>query len=304
MSAAASIGLAGPAGEPVDLWRTINSHGLVALPPMRIDREGRALEIILALNRAKPRAVQIRQRRDVAIVEAFGAAPSARVAEQIERRVRYLLRLDEDLSDFYELIADDPELSWATKGAGRMVRSASVFEDAVKTICTTNCAWSATERMVGTLVTSLGRPAIAHTGHAFPTPEVMAQARDDFYRERVRAGYRGPFLKKLAQSVADGSIDLDRLADREHLSDDSVEDRLLALPGIGPYAAAHIMMLLGRYSRLVLDSWTRPKYARLVGRKVKDSTIRRRFSRYGEYAGLAFWLYLTRDWVDDPVVGS
>jgi N-glycosylase/DNA lyase len=60
------------------------------------------------------------------------------------------------------------------------------------------------------------------------------------------------------------------------------------------------MMMLGRYSRLILDSWTRPKYARLNGgRPVKDATIERRFRRYGPYAGLAFWLHLTRDWVDD-----
>jgi N-glycosylase/DNA lyase len=84
------------------------------------------------------------------------------------------------------------------------------------------------------------------------------------------------------------------------VEDDEVAARLLALPGVGPYAAAHVMMLLGRYSRLVLDSWTRPKYARLRGgRAVKDATIVRRFRRYGRYAGLAFWLYLTRDWVQE-----
>jgi hypothetical protein len=60
------------------------------------------------------------------------------------------------------------------------------------------------------------------------------------------------------------------------------------------------MMLLGRYSRLILDSWTRPKFASLNGGKaVKDTTIERRFRPYGRYAGLAFWLYLTRDWVAD-----
>ncbi|MGH3060111.1 MAG: DNA-3-methyladenine glycosylase family protein, partial [Gaiellaceae bacterium] len=76
-------------------------------------------------------------------------------------------------------------------------------------------------------------------------------------------------------------------------------ERLLALPGVGPYAAAHVMMLLGRYSRLVLDSWTRPKYASVRGRKAKDTTIERRFRRFGPYAGLAFWLVLTRDWVPE-----
>ena len=60
-----------------------------------------------------------------------------------------------------------------------------------------------------------------------------------------------------------------------------------------------VMMLLGRYSRLILDSWTRPKYAQLNGGKVvTDAAIGRRFLRYGPYAGLAFWLTLTRDWVE------
>jgi 3-methyladenine DNA glycosylase/8-oxoguanine DNA glycosylase len=71
---------------------------------------------------------------------------------------------------------------------------------------------------------------------------------------------------------------------------------------VGPYAAAHVMLTsLGRYSRLVLDSWTRPTYGKLAGarRPLKDSTIERRFRRYGDWSGLAFWLYLTRSWVDD-----
>ena len=86
---------------------------------------------------------------------------------------------------------------------------------------------------------------------------------------------------------------------REH---EEVEARLLALPGVGPYAAAHVMLTsLGRYSRLVLDSWTRPTYAKLAGRKASDKTIARKFRPYGEFAGLAFWLLLTRGWVpDDP----
>jgi hypothetical protein len=32
---------------------------------------------------------------------------------------------------------------------------------------------------------------------------------------------------------------------------------------------------------------------------VKDSTIVRRFRRYGPYAGLAFWLLLTQGWVTE-----
>ena len=179
-----------------------------------------------------------------------------------------------------------------------MLRSPTVFEDVVKTVCTTNCTWAATERMVGALVSELGRKG-PH-GRAFPTPEAMAAADESFYRDVARAGYRGAYLRSLATSVADGSVDLEALAQDHDLPDEEVERRLLALPGVGPYAAAHVMVLVGRYSRLILDSWTRPKYASLSGKKtVADRTIERRFRRYGAFSGLAFWLYLTRDWVPD-----
>ncbi|MDQ6949395.1 MAG: Fe-S cluster assembly protein HesB, partial [Actinomycetota bacterium] len=129
-------------------------------------------------------------------------------------------------------------------------------------------------------------------------PEAMAGADERFYRQVVRAGYRGRYLATLAADVAGGTLDLEALADAG-LDDDEVDRRLQALPGVGPYAACHVMILLGRYSRLVLDSWTRPKYARLTGQaRVDDAAIVDRFARYGSWAGLAFWLFLTADWID------
>jgi 3-methyladenine DNA glycosylase/8-oxoguanine DNA glycosylase len=246
-------------------------------------------------------------RRGHARITVRGRRPGRRGAEQLLEGVGHILRLDEDLSGFYALARTDPDLSWTTAGAGRMMRSATVFEDVVKTICTTNCTWSATERMVGAIVEHLGirapgAPPEGTTGRAFPDPSTVARAPERFFREVARAGYRSAYLRGVAAAVAEGSLDLEELgaAHREEISDDEVEARLLALPGVGPYAAAHIMMTLGRHSRLILDSWTRPTYARLVGRsKVPDATIERRFRRYGPYAGLAFWLFLTRDWVED-----
>src|SRR5665648_161986 len=196
----------------------------------------------------------------------------------------------------YARAAADPDLAWACTGAGRMMRSPTVFEDVGKTVCTTNCAWSATERMVGALVEHLGEPAPgappgSSAGRAFPAAERMAEAEEGFYREVARAGYRGPRLRALALAVAAGELDLEALlvTPPAELPDDETERRLLELPGVGPYAAAHVMMLVGRHSRLILDSWTRPKYARLMGKPpgklVADRTIGRRFGAYGAHAG-------------------
>jgi len=290
----AELELVGAGGEPVDLWRTLSSHGVADLPPNAIDEEARTLETTLALPRGRARTIRIRAGRPgFALVES--ADVGSRDAVVLADAARHMLRLDADLSPFYDAARDDPDLGWACAGAGRMVRSPTVFEDVVKTICTTNCAWSATVRMSTALVSELGIQA-PDGKRAFPTPGAMAQAGEAFYKDVVRSGYRGQYLRTLASDVASGAVDLEALADPE-LPDDEVAARLLALPGCGPYATAHMMMLLGRYSRLILDSWTRPKYARLNGRKASDRTIERRFRRYGPYAGLAFWLYLTRDWV-------
>ena len=283
--------LVGAGGEPVDLRRTLASHGVADLPPNEIDEEARTLTTTLALPHGAA-TVRVGPERD-GHARVDGSGPSAGALDAM----RHMLRLDADLSAFYAVARADDGLAWVVSGAGRMIRSPTVFEDVVKTICTTNCAWSATVRMTTALVEHLG-PEAPDGRRAFPGPPAMAEAGDDFYRDVVRAGYRGAYLQTLALAVAESALDLEALNDPE-LDDEDVAERLLALPGCGPYATAHMMMLLGRYSRLILDSWTRPKYARVNGRKAGDRTIERRFRRYGDYAGLAFWLYLTREWVDE-----
>jgi N-glycosylase/DNA lyase len=306
MSVVLELPLRGPGGEPVDLRRTITSHGFAELPPMRLDEEHHVLETTVRIPGGAPRRVRVGPGpRGRAAVTVLGRSPSPKQADAIAAAVGHVLRLDADLSSFYRLAAEDPDVAWVAAGAGRMLRSQTVFEDVVKTICTTNCSWALTVKMVSALVSELGDPAVGAPreplARAFPTPETMAARPESFYREVVRSGYRAPHLASLARSVASGERDLERLARAtpEELPDEEVERELLAIPGIGPYAAAHVMMTLGRHSRLILDSWSRPKYARLVGKRaVSDAAILRRFRRYGGSAGLAFWMFVTRDWVE------
>ncbi|HEX6332157.1 MAG TPA: hypothetical protein VF129_12870, partial [Actinomycetota bacterium] len=51
--------LVGAGGEPVDLVRTLNSHGFVDLPPMRPDPDYRATELTLRPRRGRPRVVRV-----------------------------------------------------------------------------------------------------------------------------------------------------------------------------------------------------------------------------------------------------
>ena len=157
------------------------------------------MTVTLPVAGAKPRTVRIRQgRKGKAKVDVLGPPLGARTRAGLRRSVRRLLNLDEDLSPLYEVAKTDPELAWIAVGAGRMARGATVFEDVVKTICTTNCTWAATVRMVGGLVEGLGEPSAGGRGRAFPTPEAMAATPEAFYRDVARAGYRGAYLRALA----------------------------------------------------------------------------------------------------------
>lgn len=281
------IRLRGAGGEPIHFRNTINSHGLAGLPPATIDEETGTYNTVLRLN-GKPAAVSISE-TDGSVEAIAKSRLGKKAAVELRAALVRMFRLDDDLSPFYAMVKDDPQLQWVSIGAGRLLASPTVFEDVIKTICTTNCAWSATIRMVRALV-ELG-------GGAFPDADRLAGTAETWYRDTARMGYRGPYVREIARRVVSGELDLEQLLPRNGLSDEAVEDALLELPGIGPYGAAHVMQLLGRHRRLVLDSWTRPTFLRIAGKKrAKDATIVRTFARYGNYAGLAFWMYLTRDW--------
>ncbi len=238
MGVLCEVPLRGAGGEPISFARTIHSHGCARLPPAVVQESPLVYRRAF---RAGRRVVEVTLRADDGtLVAETVASLSPRASAGIEAAVRRMFRFDADLSAFYARIAGDETLAWAARGAGRILASPSVFEDVVKTICTTNCAWSATIRMTHAL-SELG-------GGAFPDAAVLAATPEAWFRDVARMGYRGPYVKTIASHVASGGLDLEALL-REDVSDADVEEGLLALPGIGPYGAAHVMQLLGRHRR-------------------------------------------------------
>jgi hypothetical protein len=58
------IELRGAGGEPVDLRRTIASHGVADLPPNRIDEQAWTLELTLPLGGKAPATVLVSEGRN------------------------------------------------------------------------------------------------------------------------------------------------------------------------------------------------------------------------------------------------
>ena len=280
-----------PAPAGFRLPTVARSHGWYDLPPFAWD--GAHLSTVVRAAGAV-HDVAVGQRGDTIELQARPGGAAARPT--LRAAVTSMLRLDEDLAPLYALTDADPRLQYArAEGAGRLLRAPTAFEDVIKMLLTTNCSWSLTRLMVGRLVETLGEPAPSGA-RAFPTPAAMARRDERFYRDVVRAGYRAPHLRAIARAVAAGELDPESWR-RPTLDDAILRKELLALPGIGPYAADNLLRLLGHYGYLGLDSWCRGKLKRLYPRlRDVDAFARRRYRPFGRFMGLALWLDLTRDW--------
>jgi N-glycosylase/DNA lyase len=185
-----------------------------------------------------------------------------------------------------------------------LLRAPTLYEDVVKMICTTNCAWSLTEAMVGKLVSLFGGETDGGR-HAFPEPRAIAESTERTLRSRCSMGYRAPYILELSRRVASGELELEPLR-RSAAQAPELFETLRTIKGVGPYAAGNLLKLLGRYDHLGLDSWVRAQYAQLHarGRAVKDTTIERRYAPLGRWRGLFFWLEMTKSWHDEKFRSS
>lgn len=286
-----------PTPKNFSFKRTVISHGWYDLLPFSLDRKNWRLSRVIELNRRDPVTVSVNARKRfirIACAEQPGKSDTAKIV----RDVRHILRLDDDLESFYSVVRSDPDFAWIQQqGAGRLMRSPTVFEDLVKMICTTNCSWALTEKMVTGLVENLGRET-SDGRRSFPTPEAMAAMPVEFFVAEVRAGYRAAYLKELAERIVSGELNVEDWLNSQ-LPTDELAKEIKKVKGAGDYAAENLLKLLGRYDGLALDSWTRAKFfqVRNNGKKTTDRKIARYYSRFNSWRGLALWCDMTRDWL-------
>ncbi len=242
----------------VDLRSTVQSHGWSQLPPFRRDATASWLEIRTGAGKAVVRDGRIWARTK----RARDIAASC-------------LRFELDLQPFWDLCRADPDLAWAAEQrAGRFLRAPTAWTDAVMILATTNCTWGLTIHMLERLVEKYGEDG------AFPTQERLRRVR------KFGFGYRDPYLAALARGT---DLEVYRTDERPTAV---IRKELLALPGFGPYAVDNFLRSIGRFDGFAVDSMVRTRWKKLYPR---GRSMERRFSRFGEWRGLACWLLLTRE---------
>jgi 3-methyladenine DNA glycosylase/8-oxoguanine DNA glycosylase len=209
--------------------------------------------------------------------------------QEIRDKVHWMLKLDEDISEFYQLCESEPELLVkVASGRGRLLRSSTVFEDVVKTICTTNTTWTQTTAMVSRIVNYLGAPhPQAPDRHAFPTPEQVVAAGEKVFQTEIRLGYRNAYVLKLAREVVEGQRDVEALKTSD-LRAKELKRELKRIMGIGDYAAHTLLMLLGRYDEVAVDTEFRAFVSKKYG-SMTDKEMAALYDRWNRWKYLAFW---------------
>ncbi len=288
------------APEGFDFWLTARGSGWSVLAPFSIDEEERAISRILRLESGGVVRVMIKQEEssDLTVKVESREKLYNTDLDEIESAVRTCLMLDEDLSPFYSLLEGYPEFSWVAEiGAGRSVRCPTVFEDVVKTICTTNASWALTKGMTRRLCERLGE-SFSDDLCAFPTPGQLAASSEEFLRAEVKSGYRSPYLVELSRKIVDGKFDVEAWKGSS-LDSTSLKKEVLKIKGVGQFAADNILKLLGRYDFLALDSWMRRRFSEIhgEGREVPDAEIEEHYAPFGEWKGLALQLDASKDFL-------
>jgi 3-methyladenine DNA glycosylase/8-oxoguanine DNA glycosylase len=139
--------------------------------------------------------------------------------------------------------------------------------------------------------------------YSFPTAARLARARPATLRARCSVGYRDARMVELAKIFAaaergrTGVLNLAWVEDPA-TPEEELFEALQELPGVGPYAAANIMQLLGRYTRLPLDTESVRHGRTVLGYKGTSARLMKRlhahYRPFGEHRFRSYWFELWR----------
>lgn len=221
------------------------------------------------------------------------------------RLLNTVLATDIDPTGFYAAAQADPVL-WALLRpliGVRWLRSASVFEALVMVIIEQHITWTAALRAQRWLVRWGGTGLSAGAGvthYTFPTAARLAAASSDDLKPLKITTRRVETIRTLARQVAAGALDLEAL---RGLPAAEAYAALLALPGVGHWTAANVVLRTQGVFYAVPDTDVALQraanvYFNGVDARLSAPATRALFAAYGAHGAAAAYHTLLR-WVLD-----
>ncbi len=211
--------------------------------------------------------------------------------EEAITRTRALLDLDAEQQEILDALGDDEligPLVRANPGL-RVPGSTDANEVAVRAVLGQQVSLAGAATLAARLVAAYGQPLPQPVGavtHVFPSPAVLAEA--DPAHLAMPAG-RKRAVYALTSALAAGELRLNPTAEHHE-----VRQRLLALPGVGPWTADYIALraLRDRDAFLASDLGIRRALA-AMGQDDRPAAIERLAERWRPYRAYAFQHLLT-----------
>lgn len=233
--------------KPFDFEHLIMSHGWAFLAPFEWDEKRRVLRRrFIADGQSVDVEFSYKRRGSHAEIYCISLSRlSAPARTALRAAVRRMFWLDSDFSDLWGMCRGHDDLGYVSRRrCGGMLRSPTVFEDIIKTVCTTNCDWRNTKRMCAGLCS-------LHDG-AFPNAATILQISTASLRSRTSMGYRARTVRTVASQFVEGKMPIDEWARERDFQ--RIRSCLRQIWGIGDYCVNHILVLLGDFSQIPVDS--------------------------------------------------
>ena len=263
----------------VDRWDGTTYRRVLPLPAGPVE--------VAVTQVASPEAARLK-------VAVAGQPVSAALRVAVTTALERLLGLRIDLTEFYQFAIRHRQLGpLAQRFKGmKPPRFATVFEGVINAMACQQLTLTLGVRLLNCLAAACGT-AFGEGNeavHAFPRPTDLAGMSPAALRQFGFSRQKGRAMIDLAQSVVEGHLDLEELAD---LRDDEAVNRLCELRGVGRWTAEYVLLRgLGRThvfpgddvgARNNLQRWLR------LTKPLDYQAVRRVLSRWDDYAGLVYF---------------
>ena len=265
------------------------THGWRQLRPFFWDGGAQALDYVFHTG-TQPVDLRVTQEGATLSAEVTSAeALDADELEAVERALAAMLALKRDTAVIRRLAAatSDDYLSLVTSGVGRILIAPTAWENAAKTLFTTNCSWALTRKMAEKICSEAFTTPAPSGRFPFPSPAEVNRFSADDLKGLISAGYRAPYLKALAHYFADHS-ELEAALINGDLTHAEATRKITALKGFGEYARIHLMTLMGFYGEIPVDSVVRSYMKSVHGVEDVPSFLE---AQYGDWGAHRWWKF-------------
>ena len=237
-----------------DLYMTSHTHGWTYLAPFLWDEETFTLRFAVLVDGISVDIESCQVKNTLRVTLCSRMKLSIPRLNAIKKMVRRSLGLDIKTHFLLEKAEQaGPEYAnLVRKGAGRPLRSPTLWEDAAKTLFTTNCSWSLTKKMCESICSERFVRSAPSGAYPFPLPQTIAGYSTAQLKASIPVGYRADYLKALAGRFSTDPY-LNNL-ETDGYDYGSADEIVRRLKGFADYACAHLLILAGYYDKIPIDT--------------------------------------------------